>query len=673
MTSSKEFDKLNKGNWEYNNYQKFYDPNMESKIKLSMKINTFNPKEINNYINPTLSRAERINIKKNNNEKLKKDEIIILNNYLEKTKEQLNIDINMINKSGIDAKPTTTEGKQMLLLYKLEYYLDRNNINEIVNINLKLIEKDYNLMEHLRKKYFKQLENMNLIINKLDIINLQFTKFYQNMPPLNENTFTKFDEWQIKIINNIDNNISTIVKAPTSAGKTIISGYATYIASKLNSKSLFIVPTDALAWQVASYVENIINSVVPIVTKSHETIPYRKDMIELMNNASCIVGTAEEILNYLPFIKNSFKWIIFDEIHMIGKEEGKSMEYIAKALPNVPFLALSATIGNIDVLFNFFKEININREIDIVSCDKRFFNLMKYYYNQKTDSLERINPLSLINVDDFKTGEVRKKEFNPTPLDIWDLYLVLSNKFKLNELEHTKYFDKTKRIELDQAYEYFNKLILFMINKYKTNPKDITDIINTFQKQSIHLEDENIDLLNLAFRLKKDSKTPLIIFQKNTVECMKMVRNFAKDIEIAENNKYPRLQQDRLKIEKQYKMNEKKQEQQKEMSDSKMLKMMMGKLKLKKDGYMTSSVGTITLVLPAISNLGDLIRITNLGGNFSLTQSVGQSINFGNDTTTVGVGGSISSLNIGDSLELVCYFANTGFQVLSSMGNLTIV
>ena len=165
MTSSKEFDKLNKGNWEYNNYQKFYDPNMESKIKLSMKINTFNPKEINNYINPTLSRAERINIKKNNNEKLKKDEIIILNNYLEKTKEQLNIDINMINKSGIDAKPTTTEGKQMLLLYKLEYYLDRNNINEIVNINLKLIEKDYNLMEHLRKKYFKQLENMNLIIN----------------------------------------------------------------------------------------------------------------------------------------------------------------------------------------------------------------------------------------------------------------------------------------------------------------------------------------------------------------------------------------------------------------------------------------------------------------------------------------------------------------------------
>ena len=90
-------------------------------------------------------------------------------------------------------------------------------------------------------------------------------------------------------------------------------------------------------------------------------------------------------------------------------------------------------------------------------------------------------------------------------------------------------------------------------------------------------------------------------------------------------------------------------------------------------GYMSSSGGTITLLLPAVSNLGDSIRITNLGGNFQITQGVGQSINFGDDKTTVGVGGSISSLNIGDSLELVCYFANTGFQVLSSMGNLTIV
>jgi superfamily II DNA or RNA helicase len=588
MNNSKDLDK---GNWEYNNYQKFYDPNMESKIKLSMKINTFNPKDINNYINPTLSRAEQINIKKNNNEKLKKDEIIILNNYLEKNKELLKMDINIINKCGIDAKPTTAEGKQMLLLYKLEYYLEKNNIDEIVDIYLKLIEKDFILIESLRKKYFKQLENMNTIINKLDIISLQFTKFYQNMPPLNNNTFTKLDEWQIKIIHNIDNNISTIIKAPTSAGKTIISGYATYIASKLNNKSLFIVPTDALAWQVASYVEHIINSVVPIVTKSHESIPYRKDMIELMNNSNCIVGTPEEILNYLPFIKNNFKWVIFDEIHLIGNEEGRAIIHIAKALPSVSFLALSATIGNIDIIYNFFKEINIHREIDIVSCEKRFFNLMKYYYDQKTNSLERINPLSLININDFKTNDIEKKQFNPTPLDIWDLYLVLSNKFKLNHnILPNNFFNKNKRIELDEAYDFFNKLILFMIDKFKTNPNDINDIINHFQKQNINVEDENIDLLKLAFKLKKESKTPSIIFQKNTVECMKMVRRFAKDVEIAENNKYPRLQQDRLKIEKQVKMNEKKQDQQKEMSDSKMMKMMMGKLKLKKDGYATSSI-----------------------------------------------------------------------------------
>ena len=90
-------------------------------------------------------------------------------------------------------------------------------------------------------------------------------------------------------------------------------------------------------------------------------------------------------------------------------------------------------------------------------------------------------------------------------------------------------------------------------------------------------------------------------------------------------------------------------------------------------GYFSSSAGTINLTLPAAAALGDVIRISNLAGNFHIVQGAGQSIRFGDATTVVGAGGSITSTGVGDTLELVCYNANVGFQVLSSMGNLTIV
>ena len=91
------------------------------------------------------------------------------------------------------------------------------------------------------------------------------------------------------------------------------------------------------------------------------------------------------------------------------------------------------------------------------------------------------------------------------------------------------------------------------------------------------------------------------------------------------------------------------------------------------NGYMTSSLTTLNMTLPALSAVGDIIRITNLGGNFTVVQIAGQQITFGDDNTTLGAGGSITTASVGDTVELVCYNANTGWQVLSSMGNFTIV
>lgn len=89
-------------------------------------------------------------------------------------------------------------------------------------------------------------------------------------------------------------------------------------------------------------------------------------------------------------------------------------------------------------------------------------------------------------------------------------------------------------------------------------------------------------------------------------------------------------------------------------------------------GYLTSSGGTIDLALPTSIAVGDIVRVSNLLGTLSITQSAGQVVSFGNEVTTTGTGGSITSTKIGDSLEIICITANVDFQVLSSIGNLTV-
>lgn len=84
--------------------------------------------------------------------------------------------------------------------------------------------------------------------------------------------------------------------------------------------------------------------------------------------------------------------------------------------------------------------------------------------------------------------------------------------------------------------------------------------------------------------------------------------------------------------------------------------------------------GALALLLPAVSAVGDIIEVTLDGAaSFQITQGAGQSIRLGNLATTAGAGGSISSTQQGDSLRMVCSVTNLKWNVLSSMGNPTIV
>ncbi|NJL54150.1 hypothetical protein HC928_02540 [bacterium] len=80
------------------------------------------------------------------------------------------------------------------------------------------------------------------------------------------------------------------------------------------------------------------------------------------------------------------------------------------------------------------------------------------------------------------------------------------------------------------------------------------------------------------------------------------------------------------------------------------------------------------LLLPATAAIGDTVQILGKGmGGWRITQNAGQSINYVNLTSTVGMGGSISSIDQFCCIEIKCITANTGWNVADSNGGITIV
>lgn len=90
------------------------------------------------------------------------------------------------------------------------------------------------------------------------------------------------------------------------------------------------------------------------------------------------------------------------------------------------------------------------------------------------------------------------------------------------------------------------------------------------------------------------------------------------------------------------------------------------------NGYVADNAGLVTLALPATSALGDEIIIMGRGsGGWSISQAAGQQIIWESSSSSVGVPGSVSSINRRNSIYMVCTAANTEWTIQSSSGNLT--
>jgi hypothetical protein len=91
------------------------------------------------------------------------------------------------------------------------------------------------------------------------------------------------------------------------------------------------------------------------------------------------------------------------------------------------------------------------------------------------------------------------------------------------------------------------------------------------------------------------------------------------------------------------------------------------------NGYVCNKGTLLTLTLPAVAAVGSVIRVAGMNaGLWKIAQNASGQIHFGNQDTTSGVGGYLASVLARDAVELVCVVANNEWNVVGSIGNITV-
>lgn len=92
------------------------------------------------------------------------------------------------------------------------------------------------------------------------------------------------------------------------------------------------------------------------------------------------------------------------------------------------------------------------------------------------------------------------------------------------------------------------------------------------------------------------------------------------------------------------------------------------------NGYFTNNASRVTVTIPDTAAVGDRVIVSGYGaGGWTVAQNAGETVTIGNQATTAGTGGSLSSTNRYDAVELVCVVANTEWRAVDFGGNITVV
>ena len=148
------------------------------------------------------------------------------------------------------------------------------------------------------------------------------------------------DPFQRVAIDCIESGESVLVSAHTSAGKTVCAEHAIAVALRSGARAIYASPIKALSNQKFRELQDIFGDVGLVTGDS-----------TINEDASCLVMTTE-VLRVMLYrgatTTREVKWVIFDEMHMLGSSDrGWVVEESLILLPDeARVVLLSATVPN---------------------------------------------------------------------------------------------------------------------------------------------------------------------------------------------------------------------------------------------------------------------------------------------------------------------------------------
>ena len=489
---------------------------------------------LKHIIEDTFKDDNKMNNKKSYNKKksVKKKADIIREQQNEKRNKKLVEDdinkiklmennIDLINPFKYFSNLKTTEGINNYKFILLDKYWKSSNKNQYMKYIITL----YYGLKDIEKLEFKPLiEKISSKFSDYEIKLYMMKEIGYLLPPLNfwDTKEKKLDDWQKDVIKFVKNKESVLVKAPTSAGKTFIAMSTGIIHKKI----IYVCPAKPVAYQVGSHF-------ILMGYKVH----YLVDDL-CMNSfdakTNIFVGTPKCIEDNLYKIGNHFDYAVFDEIHNLDKnDDGDIYENLIK-LFNCNFLALSATIGNIDYLKDIFHKINPNKKINYIEYNKRFINHQRYVY--KDNNLNKLHPLCSTDLSDLNNNFI-KNSLSFTPNDcstLWEYIEENIDEDLIEGLSPDEYFRNDEILSLNDCLEYEILLKKFIVNL--KNEKDKIDLLNNFKEKNNFSENNTIKFLRDC---KNNDMLPMIIFNTSLETCKKIFYDIYDNLHNTELEYYP--------------------------------------------------------------------------------------------------------------------------------------
>ena len=503
---------------------KFYN---EAKIQEKVEINT-----------SKLSQKERKKIKKNKISKsaqniidknIKRKEVILREEEDRKLEFLLEKCIDIGSMSGMINKMSTNYGRIKSKIQLLNFSLQKDLMLETHLLFFAL--QSETPPDELKDDYKKVLLSYKSEFNNSDLIEIQMTELSSYLHPLNplNKHKRKLDDWQVEVFERIERKENILIVAPTSAGKTVCSTYCAIVGKR----TLFVVPSDELARQVAGIFRNMTNIMIGIITNKE----YYMD-----TDVNVIIGTPNRLEEYLTLnLYNTeseicnFDYVIYDEIQMLNSEEGGAFENIIKLL-ECPFLALSATIEKPHELKEWLEAVK-GKQVNVVEYNKRFIVQQRYLW--KEDGLHHLHPISCVDIEFVKSPDFLKSELSFTPRDTYHLYKTI--KEKVGECQIIKPHnilskDKWDQIDLNDTIKV-EKCIKEFINKLGTdNPDKLQEILDVYKSDEKIC---NIDIIKLIKILIEKNMCPAIFFKIDAFKCRIIFKYIVTELERQQNEKYP--------------------------------------------------------------------------------------------------------------------------------------